>query len=74
MNANPFDPVLTVTGRPADGPLGGFPLDRVDQLAAVTSGLTSLAQGVSRVLEGGIVNQTVVDMRRGLLIVMAIGG
>jgi predicted regulator of Ras-like GTPase activity (Roadblock/LC7/MglB family) len=50
----------------------GFPLDRVDQLAAVTSGLTSLTQGASRVFEGGIVTQTVVDMERGLLIVMAI--
>ena len=51
----------------------GFPPDRVDQLAAVTSGLTSLTQGASRVFEGGIVTQTVVDMQRGLLIVMAIG-
>jgi hypothetical protein len=50
----------------------GFPLDPVDQLSAVTSGLTSLTQGASRVFEGGIVNQTVVDMERGLLIVMAI--
>jgi uncharacterized protein len=50
----------------------GFPLDRVDQLAAVTSGLTSLTQGASRVFDGGAVTQTVVDMQRGLLIVMAI--
>jgi uncharacterized protein len=50
----------------------GFPPDRVDQLAAVTSGLTSLTQGASRMFEGGIVTQTVVDMQRGLLIVMAI--
>ena len=50
----------------------GFPPDRVDQLAAVTSGLTSLTQGASRVFEGGMVTQTVVDMQRGLLIVMAI--
>jgi len=50
----------------------GFPPDRVDQLAAVTSGLTSLTQGASRVFEGGIVTQTVVDMQRGLLIVMSI--
>jgi len=50
----------------------GFPPDRVDQLAAVTSGLTSLTQGASRVFEGGTVTQTVVDMQRGLLIVMAI--
>ena len=51
----------------------GFPPDRVDQLAAVTSGLTSLTQGASRVFEGGPVTQTVVEMQRGLLLVMAIG-
>ena len=50
----------------------GFPPDRVDQLAAVTSGLTSLTQGASRVFEGGSVTQTVVEMQRGLLLVMAI--
>jgi predicted regulator of Ras-like GTPase activity (Roadblock/LC7/MglB family) len=50
----------------------GFPPDRVGQLAAVTSGLTSLTQGGSRVFEGGAVTQTVVDMQRGVLIVMAI--
>jgi len=50
----------------------GFPPDRADQLAAVTSGLTSLTQGACRMFEGGAVNQTVVDMERGLLIVMAI--
>lgn len=50
----------------------GFPPDRMDQLAAVTSGLTSLAQGATRMFEGGTVSQTVVDMQRGLLIVMAI--
>jgi predicted regulator of Ras-like GTPase activity (Roadblock/LC7/MglB family) len=50
----------------------GFPADRVDQLSAVTSGLTSLTQGASRVFEGGPVTQTVVEMQRGLLIVMAI--
>jgi len=50
----------------------GFPSERVDQLAAVTSGLTSLTQGASRVFEGGSVSQTVVEMQRGLLIVMAI--
>ena len=50
----------------------GFPPDRVDQLAAVTAGLTSLTQGASRVFQGGAVTQTVVDMQRGLLIVMSI--
>ena len=34
----------------------GFPPDRVDQLAAVTSGLTSLTQGAARVFEGGPVS------------------
>ena len=33
----------------------GFPQERADQLAAVTSGLTSLTQGASRVFEGGAV-------------------
>ncbi len=50
----------------------GFPADRVDQLAAVTSGLTSLTQGAARIFEGGQVTQTVVEMERGLLLVMAI--
>jgi uncharacterized protein len=50
----------------------GFPPARADQLAAVTSGLTSLMQGAARMFEGGAVNQAVVDMERGLLIVMAI--
>ncbi len=60
----------------SDGlPMGfsrGFPADRVDQLAAVTSGLTSLTRGAARVFEGGEVRQTVVEMQRGLMIVMAI--
>lgn len=50
----------------------GFPPDRVDQLAAITSGLTSLTQGAARMFEGGPVTQTVVEMQRGLLLVMAI--
>jgi predicted regulator of Ras-like GTPase activity (Roadblock/LC7/MglB family) len=52
----------------------GLPPDRVDQLAAVTSGLTSLVDGASRIFEGGTVTQTVVEMRHGLLIVMAVTG
>ena len=50
----------------------GFPKDRAEQLAAVTSGVTSLTEGAARMFEGGSVTQTVVDMDRGLLIVMAI--
>jgi predicted regulator of Ras-like GTPase activity (Roadblock/LC7/MglB family) len=52
----------------------GLPPDRVDQLAAVTSGLTSLVEGASRIFEGGPVSQTVVEMRHGILIVMAVTG
>ncbi|GAA3217457.1 MULTISPECIES: roadblock/LC7 domain-containing protein [Nonomuraea] len=50
----------------------GFPPDRADQLAAVSAGLLSLTVGASRVFEGGAVTQTVVEMQRGLLLVMAI--
>jgi uncharacterized protein len=50
----------------------GFPEDRADQLAAVTSGLASLTQGAARVFEAGSVIQTVVEMEGGLLLVMAI--
>ncbi|WP_433497507.1 roadblock/LC7 domain-containing protein [Sphaerimonospora sp. CA-214678] len=50
----------------------GFPHDRADQLAAVAAGLLSLTAGAARVFEGGQVTQTVVEMQRGLLLVMAI--
>ncbi len=50
----------------------GFPRDRADQLAAVASGLSSLTQGAARIFEGGAVTQTVVEMVRGFLYVMAI--
>jgi uncharacterized protein len=45
---------------------------RADQLAAIASGLASLTQGASRCFEGGPVKQTVVEMDRGFLFVMAI--
>jgi hypothetical protein len=50
----------------------GFPADLADQLAAITSGLCSLVQGVARIFEGGPVVQTVVVMDRGLLIVRGV--
>jgi uncharacterized protein len=50
----------------------GFPGDRADQLAAVTSGLSSLTQGAARVFQGGAVVQTAVEMQAGLLVVMSI--
>jgi uncharacterized protein len=50
----------------------GFPPDRADQLAAVTSGLASLMEGACRMFEGGTVSRAVVDMEQGLLIVMEV--
>jgi predicted regulator of Ras-like GTPase activity (Roadblock/LC7/MglB family) len=50
----------------------GLPADRVDQLAAITSGLTSLVQGAARIFEGGPVAQTLVTMDQGLLFVMSV--
>jgi len=52
----------------------GLPPERVDQLAAVASGLTSLVEGAARIFGGGAVNQTVVEMRQGMLIVMSVTG
>jgi uncharacterized protein len=45
---------------------------RADQLAAISSGLASLTVGASRCFSGGPVKQTVVEMDRGFLFVMAI--
>jgi uncharacterized protein len=50
----------------------GFPQERADQLAAVTSGVTSLTQGAARLFEAGLVVQTVIEMQKGVLIIMAI--
>jgi uncharacterized protein len=50
----------------------GLPRDRADQLAAVACGLASLCQGSARIFEGGAVTQTVVEMARGFLYIMAI--
>ncbi len=50
----------------------GLTRDRADQLAAVASGLASLTQGSARIFEGGAVTQTVVEIARGFLYVMAI--
>jgi uncharacterized protein len=49
-------------------------LDRpmADQLAAIASGVASLSQGAARYFEAGTVRQTVVEMERGFLFVMAI--
>jgi len=49
-----------------------LPRDRADQLAAVASGLISLTQGAARCFEAGQVIQTVVEMERGIVLLMAI--
>jgi uncharacterized protein len=42
------------------------------QLAAITSGLTSLMQGAARLFEAGLPTQALVEMEGGLMFVMAI--
>ena len=49
-----------------------FPRERAEQLAAITSGLASLTEGASRIFEGGLVEQAVVEMDRGVLVVISI--
>ena len=50
-----------------------LPRERADQLAAVTSGLASLAAGAAQLFEGGQVLQSVVEMANGYLLVMRVG-
>jgi predicted regulator of Ras-like GTPase activity (Roadblock/LC7/MglB family) len=45
-----------------------------DQLAAVTSGLTSLTRGAARCFGGGDVEQVVVELQEGFMFFMAISG
>ncbi|HZN18724.1 MAG TPA: roadblock/LC7 domain-containing protein [Micromonosporaceae bacterium] len=49
-----------------------LPRDSADQLAAVTSGLFSIATGAAHIFEGDDVRQTVVEMGRGYFLVMSI--
>ena len=50
-----------------------LPVDRAEQLAAVTSGLASLSSGAARLFEGGTVLQSVVEMENGYLLLMSVG-
>lgn len=50
----------------------GLPRDRGEQLAAVVSGLASLTVGASMILGAGQVQQTLVEMADGFLLVMAV--
>lgn len=47
--------------------------ERADQLAAVASGLASLATGAAQLFEGGRVLQSVVEMEHGYLLLMRVG-
>jgi uncharacterized protein len=68
--------VAHVVAVSADGlPLAasdGLPAERVDQLAAITCGLASLTDGAARCLDATPVSHTVVEMRGGTLLVVAI--
>lgn len=50
-----------------------LPVERADQLAAVSSGLASLATGAAQLFDGGQVLQSVVEMDRGYLLLMRVG-
>ncbi|HEY3505454.1 MAG TPA: roadblock/LC7 domain-containing protein [Actinocatenispora sp.] len=52
---------------------GDLPEDRAEQLAAIAAGTASLAEGGARLLSGGRVVQTVIEMSVGLLFLMTIG-
>jgi uncharacterized protein len=50
----------------------GVAPSHAEQLSAITSGLVSLASGISRVFDGGAVTQTLVAMGHGTLVIMSI--
>jgi X-X-X-Leu-X-X-Gly heptad repeat protein len=50
-----------------------MPIERADQLAAVASGLASLATGAAQLFDGGNVLQSVVEMDNGYLLLMRVG-
>jgi uncharacterized protein len=49
-----------------------LPVDRAEQFAAIAAGLVSLAVGASTHFDGGPIQQTIVDMEAGYLILMSI--
>src|SRR6201998_4736270 len=50
-----------------------LPVERADQLAAVSSGLASLSTGAAQLFEGGRVVQSLVEMENGYLLLMRVG-
>lgn len=51
-----------------------LPRASADRLAAIVSGMRSLADGTSRVLQSGAVHQVIIDMANAYLFVSAISG
>lgn len=51
----------------------GLPDERAEQVAAVASGMASLAAGAARLFEGGNVLQSVVEMEHGYMLLMSVG-
>jgi predicted regulator of Ras-like GTPase activity (Roadblock/LC7/MglB family) len=49
-----------------------LPPERADQLASVASGLISLTDGAARCFDAGQVKETVVEMGRGVMLLMSI--
>ncbi|MBM0202014.1 roadblock/LC7 domain-containing protein [Micromonospora sp. STR1s_5] len=47
--------------------------DNADQLAACTAGMASLTNGMARLMVGGTVDQTIIDMADGRVAIMSIG-
>ncbi|GAA2333891.1 roadblock/LC7 domain-containing protein [Dactylosporangium salmoneum] len=74
--AQPLEGVAHVIAVSSDGLLlaatGDLPPERAEQLASITAGLVSLTHGASRHFDGGKVQQTIVHMEAGYLILMAI--
>jgi len=50
-----------------------LPDERAEQVAAVSSGLASLATGAARLFEGGAVLETIVEMENGFMLLMSVG-
>jgi len=52
----------------------GIPAGHAEQLGAIASGLTGLADGAARLSDGGLVIQALIESERGLMVVKAVSG
>lgn len=50
-----------------------LPVDRAEQMAAVSSGLASLASGAAGLFDGGAVLQSIIEMQHGYVLLMSVG-